>query len=91
MSRILPRFIQPPIVVDRLEIALAQRDAREAEAREAINRGLPPEATPQELRGIPCQAMGVGGTQPGTDPLQAVIAKEALALRVVRRPAHTTD
>lgn len=30
----------------------------------------------RKLRGIPVQAHGVGGTSPGSDPLQAVIEKE---------------
>lgn len=31
---------------------------------------------PRKLRGLPCIAHGVGGTQPGTNPLGALLAKE---------------
>lgn len=31
---------------------------------------------PRKLRGLPCVAHGVGGTQAGTDPLGALLAKE---------------
>ena len=31
------------------------------------------QATPQDLRGIPVQAKGVGGTQPHTNPLTETI------------------
>jgi hypothetical protein len=30
----------------------------------------------RRLRGIPCQSQGVGGTMPGTDPLQVLLDKE---------------
>ena len=33
-------------------------------------------ADPVSLRGIPCQAQGVGGTCRGTDPLAALLAKQ---------------
>ncbi len=33
----------------------------------------------RKLRGVPVQAKGVGGTQPGSDPLAALLAKERAA------------
>lgn len=35
----------------------------------------------RKLRGVPVIARGVGGTQPGTDPLAAIIAKERRGTR----------
>jgi len=32
--------------------------------------------TPQNLRGIPCIARGVGGTQPGSNPLTETIRRD---------------
>ena len=58
-----------PVDHDPLEIALAQREARETEIREAVANGYTPQADSVELRGIPVQAKGVGGTSPGTNPL----------------------
>ena len=33
-------------------------------------------AEPGDLRGIPCLAKGVGGTQPGTSPLAALMSRQ---------------
>ncbi len=68
MSRVLPRFTDTVIEHDPLEIKLAQMEAQRDQAIEAITNGthLSPDAT--ELRGIPVQARGVGGTSPGSDP-----------------------
>lgn len=69
MSRPLPRFTQHPIHHDPLEQLLAQRQAQETAAREAINNGnAGQQADAADLRGIPCIAHGVGGTSPGTSP-----------------------
>ncbi len=68
MSRPLPRFLEQRHTTDPLEIALAQREAQQAEARRQIAAGHTLDADPQDLRGIPCIARGVGGTSPGTNP-----------------------
>lgn len=83
MSRPLPRFTDQAIPTDPLEIALAQRQAREDHARAQVAAGNTPQADPQELRGIPCIAQGVGGTSPGTDPYNETAARET---RNSRRP-----
>lgn len=72
MSRPLPRFIETTIPTDPIEIAIAQRQAREHAAQAAIAAGAPP-TDPADLRGIPCIARGVGGTSPGTNPLTSTI------------------
>ncbi len=73
MSRILPRFTDQHIVVDHLEIKLAQIEAKRQATLDAMNAGNYATPDPQDLRGIPCIARGVGGTQPGTDPLATTI------------------
>jgi hypothetical protein len=76
MSRILPRYTQTPITHDPLEIALAQTEARNQAARQAITTGaFTPDQT-ATLRGIPCITNGITGTSPGTDPLAALLNKE---------------
>lgn len=69
MSRLLPRYTEHTIEHDPIEIAIAQREAQEQAAREQVAAGNTPLADPQDLRGIPCIAHGVGGTSPGTNPL----------------------
>lgn len=59
--------------VDPLEAELARREAEEAEIREAVANGYTPLADPEDLRGIPVQAKGVGGTSPGSNPLAQAI------------------
>jgi len=76
--RLLPRFTQDAIEQDPLEALIAKREAQETATREAINNGHTPQADPQDLRGIPCIARGVGGTSPGTNPA-------AVADRIDRR------
>lgn len=68
MSRPLPRFLEQTIQADPLELALAQRQAQQDEARRQVAAGRTPDADPQDLRGIPVIARGVGGTSPGTNP-----------------------
>jgi hypothetical protein len=68
MSRPLPRFTQHAITTDPLEHHIAAMRAREEQARAAVQAGHTPQADPQDLRGIPCIARGVGGTSPHTDP-----------------------
>lgn len=73
MSRPLPRFTQHTNPADPLELAIAQRQAREDQARSHIAAGNHTPADPADLRGIPCIARGVGGTSPGTNPLAHTI------------------
>lgn len=68
MSRILPRYTDPQLTHDPLEILLAQRETAEQQARAAINAGRTPDANAAEHRGIPLIAHGIGGTQPGSSP-----------------------
>lgn len=76
MSQPLPRYTQQRIEHDPLEAMLAQQEAAEQAARDAIARGITPLADPTDLRGIPCIARGVGGTSPGTNPLAAALRNE---------------
>ncbi len=73
MSRPLPRFTDQTIHHDPLEIMLAQRQAQHDQARKAINTAGYATPDPTDLRGIPCIAKGVGGTQPGTNPATAIL------------------
>ncbi len=84
MSRPLPRFTQTALTHDPLEIMLAQRETEITRARTQIANGNAGNlADPADLRGIPCIANGVGGTQPHTDPPRETIARET---RNIRRP-----
>lgn len=74
MSRLLPRFTQQPIEHDPLEHSIAVREAELERKRNEVARGYTPLADPQDLRGIPCIARGVGGTSPGTDPIRYLLA-----------------
>ena len=77
-GRYRQRYERTP--VDPLEVELARRAAEEAEIREQVANGYTPQADPEDLRGIPVQAKGVGGTSPGTDPLsQAVLSDHRLS------------
>lgn len=68
MSQPLPRFLEHRVVTDPLELAIAAREAQAEAAQQALAAGRTLDADPQDLRGIPCIARGVGGTSPGTDP-----------------------
>lgn len=68
MSRPLPRFTEHAIHTDPLEHYLARQQAREEAARQAVAAGNVPLASPEDGRGIPLIARGIGGTSPGTDP-----------------------
>ena len=61
-----------PTIVNPVEIELAKIEAQREQAREAVASGSAPQADPQDLRGIPCIARGVGGTSPGTNPWHAI-------------------
>lgn len=79
MSRLLPRFTDQAIEPDPLEALIAKREAEQEATRAAHARGdSTQQADPQDLRGIPCIARGVGGTSPGTNPA-------AVAYRIGRR------
>ena len=68
MSRPLPRYTEATVKADPLELALAQRQAKEDHARQMVAAGRTPDADPQDLRGIPCIARGVGGATRGSSP-----------------------
>ena len=76
MSRPLPRYLEAHIVSDPLEIALAQRQAREDHARELVAAGRTPDADPQDLRGIPAIGRNVQGVIGGTDPFAETAHRE---------------
>jgi hypothetical protein len=72
--------------------AQQQADVLATEFERAVGEGVEP-ARPSstvfkpeagDLRGLPCLAPGVGGVQPGTDPVSALLAKER---RTVEAPA----
>lgn len=72
MSHLLPRFTQHHIErLDPLEAEVLRIEAQRTAAIEAVRQGATT-CDPQDLRGIPCIARGVGGTSPGTDPLRAL-------------------
>lgn len=50
-----------PTQLDPLELELARAEAAEAQARDEIRRGITRQASPEDLRGIPVLAPGVGG------------------------------
>ena len=70
MSKLLPRYTeQTPIQrIDPLEAEIIRIEHERKAAIEAVNQGKHTDADPQDLRGIPCIARGVGGVSPGTDP-----------------------
>lgn len=75
MTQLLPRFTDHYEKPDPVELLAAARQAREEQARQQIADGIITPADPQDLRGIPCIARGVGGTQPGTDPLRTTVRR----------------
>lgn len=58
-GRLRHRYQAEPL--DPLEIQLAQAEAREAQARDEVRRGITRQASPEDLRGIPVLAPGVPG------------------------------
>lgn len=72
MSHPLPRFTDTAIATDPLEIAMAQAQAREDEARRKVNEGHVV-GSPAELRGIP--AYGCAGVIIGTQPEHEIIRR----------------
>lgn len=71
MTRLLHRFTRH--TDDARAAANIERALRESVVV-AIEPGSP--AGKRALRGIPCVANGVSGTQHGTDPLHALLDKE---------------
>lgn len=69
MSRPLPRFVDTSVADER---ALA-RILRETGLPARAPSFTLAEASPQDLRGIPVIGRGVGGTSPGTDPLNEAL------------------
>jgi hypothetical protein len=76
-ARLLPRFR------DRAQLERQQADTSRGESqrvREGVDvtppRGRTVVPSPGELRGLPAIGWGVAGAQPGTQPEQALIAKE---------------
>ena len=84
MSRILPRFTDQTIHHDPLEIHLAQLEAKRQATINAMNTRNYATPDPTNLRGIPCIARGVGGTQPGSNPLSETVAREQRKLKARR-------
>lgn len=69
MSRLLPRFTDDHVhIPDPLEAEIIRIEAEREAAIQAVREGRHLQADPQDLRGIPCVARGVGGVSPGTDP-----------------------
>lgn len=66
MSRPLPRFVDMSVEDERKLARILLETG--AATRPSLSLA---EADPQDLRGIPCIARGVGGTSPGTDPFNA--------------------
>lgn len=51
--------------------------APDLDSRKRRRAGATADGDSRRLRGIPLAARGVGGTAPGSDPIAALIAKEA--------------
>ena len=73
--------LRPHLRADRetgeLPASAALDDVLEAEAELVRRRrGRVVVPSPGELRGLPALGWGVGGVQPGTQPEQALLAKE---------------
>lgn len=64
-----------PVHHDPLEIMLAARHTEAQRIRDLIDNGHGISGEATELRGIPVQAQGVGGTSPGTNPLAETIRR----------------
>jgi len=75
MSRPLPRYLNTT-PADPLDRMLEERKAARERARQQVNAGRIFDADPQDLRGIPVIARGVGGTSPGTNPLTETIRRD---------------
>lgn len=81
MSRLLPRYTDDPIHHDPLEAKLAQIEAEQQAAIEAIHDGTHPNRQPLNPRGWPISTRGVAGTSPGTDPLTETIYRMSIRRR----------
>jgi hypothetical protein len=76
-ARLLPRF-RDRAQLERQQVDVSRKDGRGV--REDVDVTPPPGHTvvpsPGELRGLPAIGWGVAGAQPGTQPEQALLAKE---------------
>lgn len=73
MTQILPRFYRRQQEAD--DMAAVDKAVRESVDIETAPKATLPGDT-RRLRGIPMFCRGVNGTQPGTDPLAALLASE---------------
>ena len=74
MNQILPRFYRRQLEAeDKAAVDRAVHEAMDVE-QTAPRATLPGDT--RRLRGIPMFCRGVNGTQPGTDPLAALLASE---------------
>lgn len=74
--RLMKKYTQTPIYIDPLDLVIARHEAKLAEARAQIAKGYTPQASAQELRGIPVQGKGVCGVSPGSNPWAELMAKQ---------------
>lgn len=76
MSRPLPRYRPDENdSSDPVDRWIAERRAEKERARQRVDDGQLV-GDPAELRGIPVQAKGVGGTSPGTNPATEVVRND---------------
>ena len=75
MSRPLPRYQPDTTAADHIKIERITRNANPTHISLKY-------ASPTELRGIPVQARGIGGTSPNTNPLTETIRRNT------QRPTH---
>lgn len=75
---LLPRYRQDqPTPPRRIEDKLREITNRDDNTTTIVEAGpLTDDPTHKRLRGIPCIAQSVSGTQPGTDPLQAALSND---------------
>ena len=78
MSRPLPRYLH----TTSIDAAKVDRIISQTQGTTLTNPMHL--ANPAELRGIPCIARGVGGTQPGSNPLSETIARDSKKRRYNR-------
>lgn len=78
------RFADPRFAALEASIARIHRDQAHQPDQLAQHGATVDPQSPagrRALRGIPCIANGVGGTQPGTHPLQELLARERQSKR----------
>lgn len=72
MSRPLPRYTDTRLEDER-KLARILLESGGSVPSPAARRGGDLAVEAQRLRGIPCIARGVGGTQPGSDPFRSMM------------------